>query len=307
MTWLLNQILDWFAGLLLDCLNGVIGAITHALLLTPDVTALPQVQALTGRSIWVVDTCFVLVFVAAGVLSMVAGGDERARYTAKDLLPRCVVGFVTAHFSQLIAGKLIEVANAVTNAVTAQDFHGDGALDAVKTDLMAARDQTVGLLFIVCLAIIVFLLAATACSVIVRFAVALVLTAAAPIALACHALPQTDPVARLWWRSYVSMLAIPVVQAFVLFAGQWMLLDTSHMLPVLGLPVEPGGVINLFVVMVLLWATVKVPGLMRRYATAGGGRNGNMLGMLVRVVVVQQLTRGLRIPGAGRGVRAVVR
>ncbi|MEV4723079.1 conjugal transfer protein TrbL family protein [Micromonospora humida] len=300
MAWALNQILDWFAGLLLDCLNGLITAITHALLITPDVTALPQVQALTGRSIWVVDTVFVLAFVAAGVLTMVAGGDERARYTAKDLLPRCVVGFVTAHFSQLIAGKLIEFANAFTTALTAQDFNGDGALDAVKTHLVAARDQTAGLLFVVCLAIIVFLLAATACSVIVRFAVALVLTAVAPIALACHALPQTDPVARMWWRSYVAMLAIPVVQAFVLFAGQWMLLDTSTMLPLLGLPVEPGGVLNLFVVMVLLWTTVKVPGLMRRYATNGaGGRGGNALGAVVRVVVVQQLTRGLRVPGLG--------
>lgn len=299
MAWALNQILDWLAGLLLDCLNGLITAITHALLITPDVTSLPQVQALTGRSIWVVDTVFVLVFVAAGVLTMVAGGDERARYTAKDLLPRCVVGFVTAHFSQLIAGTLIQFANAFTTALTAQDFKGDRALDAVKTHLMAARDQTAGLLFVVCLAIIVFLLAATACSVIVRFAVALVLTALAPIALACHALPQTDGVARLWWRSYVAMLAIPVVQAFVLFAGQWMLLDTGTVLPLLGLPVEPGGVLNLFVVMVLLWTTVKVPALMRRYATHGAGGRGNALGAVVRVVVVQQLTRGLRIPGLG--------
>jgi hypothetical protein len=306
MGFLLNQILDWFAGLLLDCLNGLISAITHALLITPDVTTLPQVQALTGRSIWVVDTVFVLAFVAAGALTMLAGGDERARYTAKDLLPRCVVGFVAAHFSHLIAGKLIELANAFTEALTAQDFNGDGALNAIKTDLAAARDQTAALLFIVCVAIIVFLLAATACSVIVRFAVALVLTAAAPIALACHALPQTDPVARMWWRSYLTMLAIPVAQAFVLFAGQWMLLDTRNMLPVLGLPMEPGGVMNLFVVMVLLWTTVKVPGLMRKFATSGGGRP-NFLGMIVRVVVVQQLTRGLRIPGAGRAARAVVR
>lgn len=187
-------------------------------------------------------------------------------------------------------------------ALTAQDFNGDGALNAVKTDLTAARDHTAALLFLVCLAIIVFLLAATACSVIVRFAVALILTAAAPIALACHALPQTDPVARLWWRSYATMLAVPVVQAFVLFAGQWMLLDTSNMLPVLGLPIDSGGVINLFVVMVLLWTTLMVPGLMRRYATTGA-RNANVLGAAVRVVVVQQLTRGLRIPGA----RAVTR
>src|SRR5690349_5257432 len=155
MGLLLNQILDWFAGLLLDCLNGLISAITHALLITPDVTSLPQVQALTGRSIWVVASGFVLAVLAAGALTGVAGGDERARYTAKDLLPRCVVGFVTAHFSQLIAGKLIGLANTFTQALTAQDFNGDGALAAVKTDVAAARNQTAGLLFIVCVAIIV--------------------------------------------------------------------------------------------------------------------------------------------------------
>ena len=76
------------------------------------------------------------------------------------------------------------------------------------------------------------------------------------------------------------------------------------MLPLLGLPAEPGGVLNLFVVMVLLWTTVRVPGLMRRLVTAGG-RNTNVLGAVVRVVVVQQLGRA--VPGLGRGVRAVTR
>jgi hypothetical protein len=197
---------------------------------------------------------------------------------------------------------MVELANALTGALTDKDFNNDGALQAIKNDLVTAQDQTGGMLFLVCLAIILFLLAATACSMIVRFAVAIVLTAAAPIALACHALPMTDPVARLWWRSFVGVLAVPFVQAFVLFAGQWMLLDPHAMLPVLGLPLDPGGVLNLFVVMVMLWTTVRVPGLMRRYITSGG-RNGNMLGAVVRVVVVQQLTRGLRIPG----VRAAAR
>ncbi len=115
-------------------------------------------------------------------------------------------------------------------------------------------------------------------------------------------MPQTDPAARLWWRAYLGVLGIPIVQGFFLFAGQWMLLDTSRMLPLLGLPVEPGGVLNLFVVMVLLWTTARVPGLMRRFVTAGG-RSPNVLGAVVRVIVVQQLSRA--IPGLGRGVRAV--
>lgn len=63
---------------------------------------------------------------------------------------------------------------------------------------------------------------------------------------------------------------------------------------------------NLFVVVVLLWTTVKIPGLVRRHISTGG-RPTNMLGMIVRVVLVQQISRTL--PGAGRltgrGVRAV--
>jgi hypothetical protein len=50
------------------------------------------------------------------------------------------------------------------------------------------------------------------------------------------------------------------------------------------------------------------PGLVRRYASQGG-RGQNFLGAVVRVVIVQQITRNL--PGsrrvAGRAVRAVAR
>src|ERR1700733_238494 len=141
MSLLLNPVLDWFSGLLLDCLNGLIGAITHVLLMTPDVTALPEVQALAGRSVWVIDTVFVLVFLTAGMLSMVTGGGEKTRFTVKDLLPRCVVAFVAAHFSQLLAAAMINLANAFTAALTDQSLERGGALQAIRGDLAAARDQ----------------------------------------------------------------------------------------------------------------------------------------------------------------------
>jgi len=84
-----------------------------------------------------------------------------------------------------------------------------------------------------------------------------------------------------------------------------MLEDPAHLLPELGLPMDPGAIVNMFIVIVLLWTTVKIPGLVRRYVTQGG-RNPNFLGMIIRVVVVQQLTRGLG-RGVGRGVRTVAR
>jgi hypothetical protein len=310
MEWLLDpatlfdHLLGWFAAAILNCFDALFAVIAKGLLVSPDVTVLPQVQALSGRSVWVVDTIFVLSFVAAGVLATTSGGDERARYTAKDLTPRLVVGFIAAHFSPLVCGQAIALANAVTAGLAPGDTNRPGALEAIKAHVHAASgDKTVALLFAILVAIITVLLAGTLLSLLVRFAVLLVLTAAAPLALACHALPHTDAVARQWWRSFAGCLATPVLQAFTLQAGQWMLEDPAHLLPELGLPVDAGGIVNLFIVMVLLCTTVKIPGLVRRYA-AQGGRSPNVLGAIVRVVVVQQLARAL--PGVGR-VRAVVR
>jgi len=291
--------MDWLVHTILSILDGVLRLISSALLVTPDVTGLPQVQALTGRSIWIVDTIFVLAFIAAGTLTMLAGGDERSRYTVKDLMPRLVVGFIAAHFSQLLCSTLVEAANGLTDALAVNVNH-DSALGAVKNHLHAAADKTVPLLFAILATIIIVLIMSTAFSMIVRFAVLLVLTSIAPVALACHALPQTDPAARLWWRSFLGCAAVPTLQAVTLTAGHWMLLDPAHLLPVLGLPVEPGEILNLLIVIVLLWTTVRIPGLVRRYVTQGG-RTPNFLGMVIRVVVVQQLTR--RVPGLGRAVR----
>src|ERR671933_2395446 len=123
MAWLIDQIMDWLVTTILTILDGVLGLISDALLVTPDVTGLPQVQALTGRSIWIVDTIFVLAFLAAGTLTMVAGDDERSRYTVKDLAPRLVVGFIAAHFSQLLCGKLVELANGLTDALAVNIDH----------------------------------------------------------------------------------------------------------------------------------------------------------------------------------------
>jgi hypothetical protein len=301
---LLDAVMGWMAGAILDSFDALFSAIVHGLLVSPDVTVLPQVQALTGRSVWVVDTVFVLAFIAAGVLTVAAGGDERSRYTAKDLMPRLVVGFIAAHFSPMVCAQAIGLANALTAGLAPGDTNRPGALDAIKTHVHAAHDHTVVILFAIIVALIAVLLAATLMGMLVRVAVLLVLTAAAPLALALHALPQTDPVARLWWRAFTGCLATPMLQAFCLQAGQWMLEDPAHLLPDLGLPVEPGAVINLFIVVVLLWTTVKIPGLVSRYISQGG-RGPNVLGAVVRVVVVQQLGRA--VPGLGRGVRAVTR
>ncbi|MGC4804995.1 hypothetical protein [Micromonospora sp. DT233] len=295
MGGILDQILEWLTEAVLASLDAIFALITDGLLTTPQVTALPQVQALTGRSIWIVDTAFVLVFVAAGVMVMISGGDEQSHYTVKDLAPRLVVGFITAHFSQLFCRELITLANALTAAVSDDTPNRDNAFAGVQKHLKTGRDVTAPLLFLILVLIIAVLIVMTASQLIGRFVTLLVMTAAAPLFLACHAVPALEGAARLWWRTYGGCLAIPTAQAFTLTAGQWMLLDSTHMLPVLGLPVEPGGLLNLFIVIVLLATTVKIPSLVGRWASQGGSGRGNVLGAAVRVVVVQQLARN--VPG----------
>jgi len=128
----------------------------------------------------------------------------------------------------------------------------------------------------------------------VRVGVLVVLTGLAPVALACLALPHLDGVARLWWRSLLATVGTVTLQAFALHAGLAVFLSPSANLPALGLPADPIPVINLFIVVCLLWATVKIPKLLGRYATQGSGRAPGSV--LVRAVLVQGLMRGLRLP-----------
>ena len=293
-TEIIENLFEFFSTKVLLSLTGLLDGINHILLVTPNVTTIQPVQSLTGRAVWIVDTVFVITFVAAGVLAMASGTSERARYEVKDLLPRCVVGFIAAHFSQLIAGRLIELANAITTSLTVSNAERANAVDAIRSGVTDARPHTSVLLFIVCTVIIVVLVAATACSLIARFILAVVLTAVAPLALALHALPQTDGIARLWWRSYLGMLAVPVAQALVLYAGQWMLLDPNTSFSTLGLS-NSGGPLNLLAIIVVLVATVKVPGLMRGLSSSAA-KATSTAASVARIVVVQTITRGLPIP-----------
>lgn len=299
-----DKILSWLTDRILDSLDLIFNLLTRTLYVTPDVTNLPQVAALTTRSVWIVDTVFVLVFLTAGVLTMTSGASATSRYHIKDLAPRIIVGFVAAHFSTLLCAQAIGLANGLTGAVTQGQADPDAATRTMRLHLAAANSSQAGqLLFLVILAIIAILVAAAAFGFMVRVALLLVLTALAPLALACHALPATDGLARSWWRAYTGTLIVPVLQAFTLHAGMWMLTDPTHILP--EIPIAGGGgvVFNLFIVMVLLWTTVKIPGLVRKHVMNSGARNTTVVGGLIRIAATTAANKV--VPGSSRAAAAV--
>ncbi|GIJ49396.1 hypothetical protein Val02_62820 [Virgisporangium aliadipatigenens] len=301
MDTFLTDIAEWLVNTILDAFLAILRIIENGLLLTPDVTALPQLRALTTKAVLVVDTVYVLVFLTAGILTMTAGGNEKARYEVKALIPRAIVGFVAAHFSPLFVGKLIEVANAFIRAIAGEKFDRDGAVAAIARLVKAAgKNPAQPVLTAILIGIIVVLLASTVFGLITRVAVLLVLAMLGPFALACYGLPQTERVAVLWWQSIGGCLLTPMVQAFCLQAGAWLLLDPAAMLPFLSIGGDPLQTANLMVVIVLLYATVKVPKLVKQYLVRGAPPH-NLVTAVLRTTVVQQGARVIGIPATLRG------
>jgi hypothetical protein len=89
----------------------------------------------------------------------------------------------------------------------------------------------------------------------------------------------------------LSCLGTAVLQAIVFSTGIQLLIDPNASLPVLlGLP--GSNVVNLLLVVVVLWTTVKIPGLMNKFVTRQGNST-NVIGLVLRTVAVQSLTRNL--------------
>ena len=76
-----------------------------------------------------------------------------------------------------------------------------------------------GGIFLVLLGLAVALLAvALLILYLVRAALIVLLVCAAPLMLLCHGLPQTEGLARLWWRAMTAALGVQVAQALTLAA-----------------------------------------------------------------------------------------
>src|SRR6266545_4598570 len=298
--WFGAQLLLWLLGLTLEAIKALWGLLANTAFSTPDVTTLPQVQAITSKSLIVVNVGFILAIITAGITVM-THETVQIRYGVGELAPRLVVGWIAANFSMPICSHLTELANALTQALTGEGVASPGAfgqLLRVVVDAMTNPAST--FLALVIGLIIAVLTGMLLVAWLVRLGVLIVLVGIAPVALACHATPYTDGAARLWWRSFLAVLGTVILQAVALHTALRIFLDPNANVPSLGLPKDPTGVLNLFIVACLLWVVVKIPGLMRRYVTRGGGQH-NVAGLIVRMVLVQQLAGLLRLPFRGRG------
>ncbi|WP_235498217.1 alanine and proline-rich secreted protein Apa [Frankia sp. R43] len=286
---ILRAINGWFAGLVSAAVEPVVRLLGQTVLSTPDVTQQPRVRELWKGSLLIADSLMLLVLMAGGVAAM--GYDSvQTRATAKEMLPRMILGFGAANLSLPLMSWAITAADALSRAFTDMgDLDSSGAFSVLLTVLAAGALADI---FLVLLAIgVVGLMVMLIVGWIIRVAAMMALAVAGPLLLICHGLPWTEGAANLWWRALGGCLAVQVGQSILLTLGIRVLLATddgaSNPIP------TSDTLANLLTSAAIFYLAVKL----QSYATQhlmGGGKSTVL--SLVKYRLLRQGARRLGIP-----------
>jgi hypothetical protein len=259
---------NWFKDLVKSAINPVFGLLGKSLLATPQLDEMGRVQDLWTGSLVVANACFVLL-VLIGALTLMGHQTLQTSYTVKDIAPRLVIGVVLTNVSLLLVGKAIAFANGLSAALLGQGVDPQKAADQLQKIILHAINPTDVGIFLVIVVIWAVLLGTILTFIyVIRIMLTILLIAAAPLALACHSLPQTEGLARLWWKAFAGVLAIQVAQALVFITAMKVAL-TTDMVTWFGWR-APGDQVDLWIVVCLLYILIRIPSWISRWIWQGG-------------------------------------
>jgi hypothetical protein len=285
---------SWFRDLVTAALDPILTLLGHTLLATPNVTTQSRVGELWRMTEGIADS-FLVLFVLIGGAIVMGHETVQTRTAIKDVLPRIVVAAVAGNASLSVAGLVIASADSLSQAVLGQGV--DPAQAAVVLRQLVLGSLANGGIFVVLLGGVVAVLAIVLLATyIVRLALVVLLIVAAPICLVCHALPQTEGLARLWWRAFAGTLAVQVAQSLVLVTALRVFLASGGPAN-LGIA-STGGLVDLLVSACLCWVLVKIPSWVSRMVFSGSRGHGG-LGRVVRDVIIY---KGAKALAAGVGL-----
>ncbi|PSK96238.1 hypothetical protein CLV63_112120 [Murinocardiopsis flavida] len=208
------HVTNWFRDLVRDALNPLFGWVGEYAFHTPEPTE--AVHALWSGVLGTATVLYVLLVVAGGIVVM---GHEtvQTRYSAREIAPRLVIGFVAANLSLWVATQMITGANAISAAIAAQGIDAEEAAKNFSERLGVILQESVVFIVLLLVAVVVLLVVWLATEA-VRTVMTITMIVAAPILLMFHALPYTQRLAALWWRTMAGLMAIPIAQALAFLA-----------------------------------------------------------------------------------------
>ncbi|WP_141955405.1 hypothetical protein [Actinoallomurus bryophytorum] len=269
-------------------MNPVFRLLAGSILASPRVDEMPRVHSMWTTSVWIANTSFVLLVIIGAMLVM-GHQSLQTSYTAKDIAPRLVVAAVASNANLLVIGPIIEFANALSVALMGHGVDPDQAARTLKSLVAAAVTDSSNDVFAPLLALVAVIAALTVVfTFFIRIMLLVLLTAAAPLALACHALPQTEGLARLWWRAIAGVLAVQVAQSLVL-ATALRVFFTSDQFAFFGFRSNQT-MLDLVLVICLLYILARIPSWVSRLITQGG-MNRSPIARVIRTIVALLIFR----------------
>lgn len=279
---------SWFQGVVTSALTPVLALLGHTLLATPDLTGQGRIAGLCQLMAGIADSLLVLLVLAGGAIVM-SYETLQTRTAAKDIAPRIVVAAVAANASLGLCGLAISLADALSEAVLGGEVNASGAGDLL-TELLVGPLAGGGIFLVMLGGVVAVLAVVLLATYVIRLAVLVVLVVAAPLALVCHALPQTEGLARLWWRAFGGCLAVQLGQSLVLVTALRVFLGAGGQAN-LGLG-STGGLVDLLVAACLCWVLVRIPSWVGRAVFGGGSRGG--VGRIAKDAVVYKVAGALK-------------
>jgi hypothetical protein len=271
----LVTLLQGLASALHAVVSGVMGSSLNFVTQTPPggSYASPTVRGLWDVVRRIANAALVLVALAGGYNVIVRQHVGATYHDALELLPRLILGAVLANTSLAWCQLVIDLNNALCQAVGQAGLPAWEQADRV-TQVLA--DLTADLIYLVTSLLLLL-------QMLMRLALVDALLVVAPLALLCWVLPQAHGWARQWGNLFFGAVFTQFVQVLVLKLGGSLLTELTPMAP-------DSAILAVFLGVAVLALTLKVPGLMRQSIDHGLG--------FVRFVAYRQ---GARIVEGGRG------
>jgi hypothetical protein len=245
---------DWFADLVKDALNPAMLLVGRTLLSTPQIAGEAEVRSYWQLSLGIADALFVLVVMAAGAILM-THETLQSSYALKDFIPRLLIAGIAANASLAISGQMLAFANVLSSGLLGSGVNPEQAGHTLE--LLVLHSIAEGRIFLVLLGLACAVLAvALLILYIVRAALIVLLVCAAPVMLISHGLPQTEGMARFWWRAMLAALGVQAAQALTLAATVHVFFASGR--SVLGIGTG-GSVVDLLLVLCLFWVLLRIP------------------------------------------------
>lgn len=175
---------------------------------TPDVSTQPRIREVWQSLLILSDSLLLLLFVVGAI--MVVAGDW-TYLEAKQLAPRAIAAAVAVNLSLLLLGQGIGISNELVKGFLQVDPNSL----SITTDRLVQSGAVAPLVLALLLIGALFLLLAN----LVRVVMVVLLGIGGPILQVFGVLPQTDNIARGWWRAAAACLVAPAVQALLLTVG----------------------------------------------------------------------------------------